>query len=105
MSKICQRHIVKPVKIYSQCVGCELEWLQADVKQLRIEIRSLKKEKYQLVMQKAERDEEIAELKEENERLQREIKRYAELEKALRERGCRNGRREKTNDLRRRLRR
>ena len=82
MSKICQRHIVKPVKIYSQCVGCELEWLQADVKQLRIEIRSLKKEKYQLVMQVVERNAEIAELKEENERLQREIKRYAELEKA-----------------------
>lgn len=42
MSKICQNHIVKPVKIYSQCVGCELEWLQAKVNQLRGENERLR---------------------------------------------------------------
>lgn len=30
MSKVCKHHAKHPVKIYSQCIGCELEMLHSE---------------------------------------------------------------------------
>jgi hypothetical protein len=30
MSKVCEKHREHPVKIYDQCVGCEIESLRAE---------------------------------------------------------------------------
>lgn len=34
MSQVCKKHQEKPVKIYSQCVGCEIEMLHARIREL-----------------------------------------------------------------------
>ena len=42
MSKICDKHIENPAKIYGQCIGCELEMYQRRIKELELEVKTLK---------------------------------------------------------------
>lgn len=37
MSKVCKHHAKHPVKIYSQCIGCELEMLHSENERLKAE--------------------------------------------------------------------
>jgi hypothetical protein len=38
VTMICGKHIASPVKIYDQCVGCELERLRDENKRLKSEL-------------------------------------------------------------------
>jgi len=42
MTKVCEKHAAKPVKIYHQCIGCEVENLRQQVKELQEIIRFFK---------------------------------------------------------------
>ena len=42
MVKVCKRHADNPVKIYYQCVGCELEWFREELEQKQQEIEQYK---------------------------------------------------------------
>lgn len=37
MSKVCEKHKEKPARIYSQCIGCEVESLNGRIKELEEE--------------------------------------------------------------------
>ncbi len=33
VSKVCKNHLENPVKIYSQCIGCEIEYLNQRIRE------------------------------------------------------------------------
>ncbi|MEF3306689.1 hypothetical protein [Paenibacillus sp. GYB003] len=44
MSKVCDKHISKTVKIYDQCVACEIESLISENTQLKYDAKRLREE-------------------------------------------------------------
>jgi hypothetical protein len=43
-TKVCKRHQIEPAYIYSQCIGCEIEYYQKELKEKDDEILQLKNE-------------------------------------------------------------
>ncbi|MEB8637973.1 hypothetical protein P4H32_30390 [Bacillus cereus] len=41
MEKVCAKHRTHPVKIYVQCVGCEIEYHQNRILELEAKIKDL----------------------------------------------------------------